>query len=167
MKNSDGFTIIECIIYLCLSSFFTVLVLQAYLLLQQRVTERLTAAHEHVALAISIDTIVQDIATAPINKSRWSSKGPRLIRWSDDYGNTMGFALSNNNLLKITRARGNTGTLRGPAYNVLARNIDGNFQVAEQDNIIKSVTIQATALVGQKRENVNLIMRPKAGIING
>lgn len=166
MMKSFGFTLIECILYLCLSSLFTLLVLHSYLMLQKTVIERLTAAYEHVTLAISLDSIIADIASAPIDKKHWSSRGPQLIRWSDEQGNIHSFALSNNNLLKITRAVRENGILKGPAFNVILHNIQGSFEVKVNDNNIESIIIKAIALVGRKKQNINVIMRPKAGIIN-
>ena len=138
--NTEGFTLVEMLVYASLSFFFVAIVvrfLSTYEIAACRQSQR---AVFEASCNAGLDSCARACAAAPADARRWTHLQPDYIAWKKDAGQE-GFLLRNSTLVKVYRSV----NAEGPAYSTLMQHVQGSFFVDQAQGLVRSIRISLMA----------------------
>lgn len=81
MKRHKGFTLIEVLLYLVLSSFVIIVSFNAVVTIQRQQMNIEKKSKQVMELYAAIASLTRDIEAAPCNKEQWIDTGPNRLVW--------------------------------------------------------------------------------------
>ncbi len=165
MSNSRGFTIIEVLLYMVLSTLLVVLAMQALATFERLVISRSGFAVYKAALYAGIDSMVRDCSRAPAEPQMWVINRSDTITWQTDYG-VEGFTIKHGTLMRVSRSRDQKGKLRAPYSSTLLTQVHGSFTVYRSHNFISMIHLALTARFRDMQISIFRNIRLHEGIVS-
>lgn len=143
VNTTNGFSLIEFLVYFCLSSFLLVISMHTIVTFEKNIIVQQKNALCEVSLASCLDGFARICRSAPWGRKNWHCIENNKIAWSTDEGITE-FLLDNRRLMHVVRTKDRSGQLHAPGYSVLLSSIEGSFSVDSTSDMITCVHLTGT-----------------------